>query len=308
MRRSSLREASCVLLGAVLIPLLSLAVQGSAGAHGDDEARWHDLPAAEAPALEVTADGDSHGVFLHLETERFAWGPSTEVVNYEEGTGIARLYVGDVKVGRLFGPDVWVNPHAIDDLDGDFYLVAVLTGRDLVAYASDGAEVEEGFEVSAAKAGPAPPSCTVSDEAGLMVSLEADPFGGWILTPEAVGVELGRESHVISWDIGGVPVLGSVGAPLHMQSELVDSLVARHGTTISATIRGPRGQACSAGGSVASAILEVDPQEPASSSGSWGSAQSADLRLAGSAAVVVVIVLLAVSAAVLVVRRRRAHG
>lgn len=94
----------------------------------------HDVTDAPAPtlALSVTADGD--GWTAQITTENFTFAEELQDGDHVPGTGHGHIYVGDVKLGRVFS-----DSFAIGALPkGEHQLRVTLNTNDHRAYAVDG--------------------------------------------------------------------------------------------------------------------------------------------------------------------------
>ena len=61
------------------------------------------------PTVLVTAKKDMMGGFnIHVKTTDFTWTPEKVGEKVEEATGHAHVYVNNIKVGRLYGPWMYV--------------------------------------------------------------------------------------------------------------------------------------------------------------------------------------------------------
>lgn len=195
----------------------SLASQGTALGHGS-EAAFHSMPAREAPRVAVAAESDGPVVTLHLETENFTWASGNEVTNFVAGEGIGRVYLDGERVARIYGPEVTLDTRAWSFKPGLHAATVVLTGSDLVAYASDGQEVEVSvpFEVGS-EVPPAGDFQSLGSGSAFTVSGRLDPFGGLVFTTESSGLE--ESGATLQFALDGMPWGRSTQGSVHVYTD-----------------------------------------------------------------------------------------
>ncbi|GIU91569.1 MAG: hypothetical protein KatS3mg011_0475 [Acidimicrobiia bacterium] len=191
----------------------------------------HDLPASEAPTLEVEVSPDPvSGVNLHLVTERFTWAPESASGPHVPGEGHAHVYVDGRKVARVYTP--WFH---LDGLQlGSHELRVDLTANDHAVYAADGEPVADTVLVEVPEPGEGHGDHShggdaAHDGTGMEVSLMVveDPVGGWnvfvdtagfVFAPErASGAHVPGEGHGHLY-VDGQKVARLYGAAYHLES------------------------------------------------------------------------------------------
>lgn len=110
-----------------------------------------EIPAEEAPSLELEAEPDDHGGWnIHLVTEGFEFTPEETGGSARGGQGHAHLYVDGEKFARLYGP--WFHLPQDAAGDGESTLTATLNANDHTTWAVDGAPLEVEQEIDSADA------------------------------------------------------------------------------------------------------------------------------------------------------------
>ncbi len=208
---------SRVALLVVGLGVASCASQGMAHGHGSESA-FHSMPVREAPQVAVAAQSDGPVVTLHLETENFTWASGNEVTNFVAGEGIGRVYLDGERVARIYGPEVTLDTRAWNFKPGLHAATVVLTGSDLIAYASDGQEVEVSvpFEVGS-EGPPAGGFQSLGSGSAFTVSGRLDSFGGLVFTTESSGLE--EAGLTLQFDLDGVPWGRSTQGTLHVYTD-----------------------------------------------------------------------------------------
>lgn len=110
-----------------------------------------ELPAAEAPSLELTAEPDSHdGWNIHLSTERFEFTPQESGSPASGGQGHAHLYIDGKKHARLYGP--WFHLPADAVPEERHTLLVTLNADDHTTWAADAEAVQAEAELDGTEA------------------------------------------------------------------------------------------------------------------------------------------------------------
>ena len=100
----------------------------------------HDVPAALAPEVVLTALTDSAGGWiLRIVTQRFTWAPERAGGAHEDGEGHAHVWVGDTKVGRAYGEWFYLPEGLVPA--GEQTIRVSLNGNDHGAYEAAGVPV-----------------------------------------------------------------------------------------------------------------------------------------------------------------------
>jgi hypothetical protein len=100
----------------------------------------HDVPAAQAPAIALSATPDSAGGWnLRILTTRFTWAPQHSGAAHVDGEGHAHVWVGDTKVGRAYGEWFYLPESLVPA--GEQTVRVVLNGNDHGDYQADGVPV-----------------------------------------------------------------------------------------------------------------------------------------------------------------------
>jgi hypothetical protein len=100
----------------------------------------HDVPAAEAPTIDLAATPDSGGGWnLHLVTTRFVWAPEHSGGTPVDGEGYAQVLVGATTVGRAYGEWFYL-PESLVPV-GEQTVRVVLNGNDGGDYRAAGVSV-----------------------------------------------------------------------------------------------------------------------------------------------------------------------
>lgn len=262
------------------------------------------MPAATAPALAVDASSEGSVVRLHLDTENFVWAKDPKVTNIVEGEGIGRLYVDDLRIARIFSPDVILDTRAWHLKPGEHVATVILTGSDLVSYAADGREVEANVPFNVSDMAPVsePPVVVAPAGSSFTVFCTRDPFGGWTFTSQLSGFD--GSAEVLEFAVNGLPWARTPGGSIHIYPEAMLGLdweEASSPPVVTVTAIDGAGNPVSDAAGLAQLSFEA-PVSTEPVVREW-SASGGMLRLFWLVGVLVAIAL--VVALVLVVRRRR---
>lgn len=111
--------------------------------HGHNE--LFEVEQSKAPTVEIAVNEDAKsGWNIELSTTNFAFTPFKVNGDNFVGEGHAHLYVDDVKVARLYGP----NYHYDENFDGTREFRVTLNANDHSAYAVDGERIEATLTVT----------------------------------------------------------------------------------------------------------------------------------------------------------------
>jgi hypothetical protein len=98
-----------------------------------------DVPAATAPAITMTVTKDaSDGWNISLNVENFTFDPKMESDPEAPNTGHAHLYVGGIKMARLYSPYF----HLADMTPGQHEIIVALSSNDHAYYTVHGNRIE----------------------------------------------------------------------------------------------------------------------------------------------------------------------
>ena len=116
--------------------------------HGDS---MFMVDAAQAPTVEVLVTEDAKsGYNIKIMTTKFKFTPDNVNGNNVVGEGHAHLYVGDEKIGRLYGPDFHYN----GSFEGSETFRVTLNANDHSEYAVNGSTIESEVTVTHDSADP----------------------------------------------------------------------------------------------------------------------------------------------------------
>ena len=107
-----------------------------------------DLPAADAPTVEITVEPDPMGGFnVHTVTGNFRWAPEHASGDHVPGEGHAHVYVDGEKLSRVYSEWFFIGPMAMEP--GMHEVTVTINGNDHNQYAADGEPVEATVTVEA---------------------------------------------------------------------------------------------------------------------------------------------------------------
>jgi hypothetical protein len=103
--------------------------------------RLRDVPAEQAPTVELEARADPHGGWnLHLSTQRFTFTPPDHSGGQARaGRGHAHVYVDEQKFSRAYGEWFFLPAAAVGD--GEHTVLVTLNADDHTVWAADGQPV-----------------------------------------------------------------------------------------------------------------------------------------------------------------------
>jgi hypothetical protein len=138
-------------VGALLgVALIGLSACGGAGDTDPDEEgdagvvsgaeflghQLRDLPADQAPTVELAVVPDEHGGWnLHLTTERFTFTPEQTNGPARAGQGHAHIYLDEMKYSRAYSPWFYLPADAVDS--GEHTVLVTLNADDHTVWAVD---------------------------------------------------------------------------------------------------------------------------------------------------------------------------